>query len=143
MGLFQDRKRKVGVVDIIVTDRNLHRPFLFDRAVYEPTAKALGSWRTDMHNSGATGTCGRARSNGICQGSIPEREPADGHRACQLAETQTSARRHFFGSTSNKRTPLVYLMMGLPEIKTIRATGFNFEVALTPSWLITTASGVR
>jgi hypothetical protein len=83
------------VVDIIVTDRNLHRPFLFDRAVYEPTAKALGSWRTDMHNSGATGTCGRARSNGICQGSIPEREPADGHRACQLAETQTSARRHF------------------------------------------------
>jgi hypothetical protein len=70
MGLFQDRKRKVGVVDIVVTDRNLHRPFLFDRAVYGPTAKALGSWRTDMHSSAATGTCSKARSNGICQGSI-------------------------------------------------------------------------
>ena len=119
MGLFQDRMRKVGVVDI-VTDRNLHAAFLCDRAVYGPTAKALGPWRADMHNSGATGTCGKARSNGICQGSIPEREPADGHHACQLAETQTSARRHFFGSTSNKRTPLAHLMMGFPEIKNNR-----------------------
>ena len=65
-----------GLVDIVVADENLHAVLLFDRAVNGPMAKALGHWRTDMHNSGADGTSRYEPP------SIFESVPADGHHGC-------------------------------------------------------------
>jgi hypothetical protein len=45
-----------GLIDIVVTDENLHAAFLFDRAAMEPMAKAPGplahrnSTRTNVDN---------------------------------------------------------------------------------------------
>jgi len=45
-----------GLIDIVVTDENLHAAFLFDRAAMEPMAKAPGplahrnSSRTNVDN---------------------------------------------------------------------------------------------
>ena len=51
------------LVDIVVTDENLHAAFLFDRAVDgSDSQRARGHWRTDMYNSGADGTRG---TNGL------------------------------------------------------------------------------
>ena len=46
-----------GLVDIVVTDENLHAAFLFDRAIDGTDGQdAPGHWRTDVHNSDAYGT---------------------------------------------------------------------------------------
>ena len=51
------------LVDIVVTDENLHAAFLLDRAVDGSESQgARGQWRADMYNSGADGTRG---TNGL------------------------------------------------------------------------------
>ena len=69
-----------GLVDIVVTDENLHAAFLFDRAVDGPGGadrwpSRPGHWRTDMHNAGADGT------RGTNQRRYFEIVPADGTMA--------------------------------------------------------------
>ena len=40
-----------GLVDIVVTDENLHAAFLFDQAIDGSYGQeAWGQWRADMHN---------------------------------------------------------------------------------------------
>ena len=47
-----------GLVDIVVTDENLHGRSSSIERLMGPMAKRPGHWRTDMHNSGADGTRG-------------------------------------------------------------------------------------
>ena len=105
-----------GLVDIVVTDENLHAAFLFDRAV-----------------DGPDGQGARATGARICTIRVPmapryeptstfEIVPADGHHGCQLEETETSVRRRFLGSSSDKSV-LAYICeyMGVPDIKNNRS----------------------
>ena len=66
-----------GLVDIVVTDENLHAAFLFDRAVDDPRAKALGPL---AHGYAQLGTDG---SHGMNQRRYFKTVPADGHAGCQ------------------------------------------------------------
>jgi hypothetical protein len=84
-------KHLEGLVDIVVTDENLHAAFLFDRAI-------VGA---DGQDARATG----ARIGIVRMPMAPTQEenvPADRHRGCQLEETKTSVRRRFLGSSSDK-----------------------------------------
>ena len=48
-----------GLIDIVVTDKNLHAAFLFDRAIDGSDGQRRpGHWRTQMYNSDAYGTRG-------------------------------------------------------------------------------------
>ena len=48
-----------GLIDIVVTDKNLHAAFLFDRAIDGSDGQRRpGHWRTEMYNSDAYGTRG-------------------------------------------------------------------------------------
>jgi hypothetical protein len=50
------------LVDIVVTDENLHAAFLFDRAIDGSDGQRRpGHWRTEMYNSDAYGTRGMNR----------------------------------------------------------------------------------
>ena len=89
-----------GLVDIVVTDENLHAAFLFDRAID-------GSNGQGARANGARICTIRCRSHQRSEPtSIFEIVPADGHYGCQLKETKTSVRRRFLGSSSDKSTPM-------------------------------------
>jgi hypothetical protein len=49
-------KHLEGLVDIVVTDENLHAAFLFDRAMMGPMAKNARATGADRHNPDADGT---------------------------------------------------------------------------------------
>ena len=73
-----------GLVDIVVTDENLHAAFLFDRAID-------GSNGQGARANGARICTIRCRSHQRPEPtSIFEIVPADGHYGCQLKETKTS-----------------------------------------------------
>jgi hypothetical protein len=57
-----------GLVDIVVTDENLHGRSSSIERLMGPMAKRPGHWRTDMHNSGANGTRGtnQRRHSKLC-----------------------------------------------------------------------------
>ena len=48
-----------GLVDIVVTDENLHAAFLFDRAVDGPDGQGARATGARIDNSGADGTAVR------------------------------------------------------------------------------------
>src|SRR5262249_3623230 len=76
-----------GLVDVVVTNENLHSVYLFDRAIAGTDAKALGPL---AH--------GHARFGGPGSVEIEFRLPT-AHAGCQLRETRTSGIA-FFGSSS-------------------------------------------
>jgi hypothetical protein len=49
-------KHLEGLVDIVVTDENLHAAFLFDRAMMGPMAKNARATGADRHSPDADGT---------------------------------------------------------------------------------------
>ena len=69
-----------GLIDIVVTDKNLHAAFLFDRAMMGAMAKNARATGADRHSPDADGT---RRKN---QRSIFENVPADWHLGCRLEE---------------------------------------------------------
>jgi hypothetical protein len=99
-------KHLEGLVDIVVTDKNLHAAFLFDRAMMGPMAKNARATGADRHSPDADGT---RRKN---QRSIFENVPADRHHGCQLEETKASVRRRFLGSSSDKHSAYLYNLNG-------------------------------
>ena len=105
-----------GLVDIVITDENLHAAFLFDRAVdlSARRPRRSGHWRTDMHNSGAKGT--QVRTNVDI-----------GNCACRWALWPPMGRNEdfgtspFFGQLFRQVCFAVYAKMGAPEIKNNRS----------------------
>ena len=91
-----------GLVDIVVTDENLHSAFLFDRAIDGTDGQGARATGADRHSPDADGT---RRKN---QRSIFENVPADRHHGCQLEETKASVRRRFLGSSSDKVSACLY-----------------------------------
>jgi len=83
-----------GLIDIVVTDENLHAAFLFDQLI---GANGQGSdhWRTVTH---------------IRMPTAPPYEPTSIFENCArrwrlwlpIGETETSVRRRFLGSSSDK-----------------------------------------
>jgi hypothetical protein len=87
-----------GLVDIVVTDENLHSAFLFDRGLMGPMAKAPGPLArigiVRMPMAPVVRTKGRYLRMW--------------HHGCQLEETKASVRRRFLGSSSDKVSACLY-----------------------------------
>jgi hypothetical protein len=100
------------LVDIVVTDENLHAAFLLDRAVDGSDSQgARGQWRADMYNSGADGTRG---TNGLRY--LKSCQPMGTLAA--IGGSEDFGTSPFFGSSSDKPTACPYTTkMGMPEIK--------------------------
>ena len=101
-----------GLVDIVVTDEDLHSAFLFDRALMGPMPRRPGRWLADMHNSVANG--------GQDTSSIILKLPADRHRWLPIGRNEEFGSRRFLGNSSNKSVPACNAKMGAPEIKNNR-----------------------
>ena len=84
-----------GLVDIVVTDENLHGRYSSIERLMGPT-KAPGPL---AHGYAQFGCRWHPRYEPT---STFEIVPADGHHGCQLEETETSVRRRFLGSSSDK-----------------------------------------
>ena len=85
-----------GLVDIVVTDENLHGRSSSIERLMGPMAKAPGPL---AHGYAQFGCRWHPRYEPT---STFEIVPADGHHGCQLEETETSVRRRFLGSSSDK-----------------------------------------
>ena len=85
-----------GLVDIVVTDENLHAVFPSIERLRGPMAKSPGPL---AHGYARCGCRWHPRHEPT---SIFEIVPADGHQDCQLEEAETSVRRRFLGSSSDK-----------------------------------------
>ena len=91
-----------GLVDIVVTDENLHAAFLFDRAVDGPMAKGPGANGARYAHSVADGIA--ARSN------VNIRNCARRWRLwLPIGETETSVRRRFMGRSSGQVSARLYV----------------------------------
>jgi hypothetical protein len=100
------------LVDIVVTDENLHAALLFDRASDGSDGqRRTGHWRTDIYDSGADGTYGTNRRRYL--------------KSCQpmgtlaaIGGSEDFGTSPFLGSSSDKPTACLYInTMGMPETK--------------------------
>jgi hypothetical protein len=100
-----------GLVDIVVTDENLHSAFLFDRGLMGPMAKAPGPLALMGPMAKAPGPLARI---GIVRMPMAPVVRTKGrylrmwHHGCQLEETKASVRRRFLGSSSDKVSACLY-----------------------------------
>ena len=91
-----------GLIDIVVTDENLHAAFLFDRAVDGADGQGSDHWRTGMTHSAADGTAVRTNVN--------IRNCARRWRlSLPIGETETSVRRRFLGRSSGQVSARPYV----------------------------------
>jgi hypothetical protein len=84
-----------GLVDIVVTDENLHVAFLFDRAVDGADGQGSRTIGARYAHSDADGTA--ARTNVNIRSCARRWRPW-----LPIGETETSVRRRFLGSSSDK-----------------------------------------
>jgi len=107
-----------GLVDIVVTDKDLHLAFLFDRALMGPMAKAPGPLANGYAQFGGQWRPGYQQ--GYEPASTSKLCLAIGGAGCHVEETKISVSRRFSGNSSNKSVPACKAKMGAPEIKNNR-----------------------